>query len=88
MTITVEAVYENGILKLSRPLPFQEHEKVQVTVRPAVSRVRQTAGLIGWTGSQQEADSHAPLTLFWYNECQAQLSRQEWSHGNHCRSHS
>ena len=44
------------MLKLSRPLPFQEHKKVQVTVRPAVSRVRQTAGLIGWTGTQQEAD--------------------------------
>src|SRR5258708_5037367 len=56
MTITVEAVYENGVLMLSRLLPFPEHEKVQVTVRPAVSRVRQTAGLMGWTGSQQEAD--------------------------------
>jgi predicted DNA-binding antitoxin AbrB/MazE fold protein len=56
MMITVEAVYENGVLKPSEPLPFKEHEKVRVTVKPAVSRVRQTAGLIGWTGSQEDAD--------------------------------
>jgi predicted DNA-binding antitoxin AbrB/MazE fold protein len=56
MAITIEAVYENGVLKPSRPLPLQEHEKVHVTVTRAVSRVRQTAGLIGWTGSQEDAD--------------------------------
>ena len=52
MTLTVEAVYENGVLRPTQPLPLQEHEKVQVTVKRASSRVRQTAGLIGWTGSQ------------------------------------
>jgi len=56
MPITVEAVYENGVLKPAQPLPFQEHEKVRVTVQPAVSRVRRSAGLIGWTGSQEDAD--------------------------------
>ena len=56
MAITIEAVYENGVLKPAKPLPLQEHEKVQVTVKRAVSRVRQTAGLIGWTGSQEDAD--------------------------------
>ena len=56
MAITVEAVYENGVLKPAKPLPFQENEKVQVTVQRPVSRVRQTAGLIGWTGSQEDAD--------------------------------
>jgi predicted DNA-binding antitoxin AbrB/MazE fold protein len=56
MAITVEAVYENGVLKPAQPLPLQENEKVQVTVERAVSRVRQTAGLMGWTGSQEDAD--------------------------------
>ena len=56
MSLTVDAVYEDGVLKLAKPLPLREHEKVQVTVKQAVSRVRQTAGLIGWTGSQEEAD--------------------------------
>jgi predicted DNA-binding antitoxin AbrB/MazE fold protein len=32
MTLTAEAIYENGVLK---PLPRQEHEKVQITVKPA-----------------------------------------------------
>ena len=50
MAITVEAVYENGVLKPSQPLPFQEHEKVQITVQARVSRARQTAGLVRWTG--------------------------------------
>src|SRR5437763_1082518 len=49
MTITVGATYENGTLKLDTPLPLQEHERVHVVVQPAVSRVRQTAGMMGWT---------------------------------------
>jgi predicted DNA-binding antitoxin AbrB/MazE fold protein len=56
MAITIEAVYENGVLKPMQPLPLAEHEKVQITVKTATSRVRQTAGLIGWTGSQEDAD--------------------------------
>jgi predicted DNA-binding antitoxin AbrB/MazE fold protein len=35
MALTVEAVYENGVLKLAEPLPLKEHEKVSVTVEPA-----------------------------------------------------
>ncbi len=56
MTLTLEAVYENGVLKPAQPLPFKEHEKVQIIVKSAASRVRQTAGLMGWTGSQEDAD--------------------------------
>jgi predicted DNA-binding antitoxin AbrB/MazE fold protein len=56
MAFTIEAVYENGVLKPARPLPLQDHEKVLVTIKPALSSVRRTAGLIGWTGSQEEAD--------------------------------
>jgi predicted DNA-binding antitoxin AbrB/MazE fold protein len=50
MSITVEAVYENGVLKPSEPLLLKEHERVRVTVRSTVSRARQTAGLLEWTG--------------------------------------
>jgi predicted DNA-binding antitoxin AbrB/MazE fold protein len=56
MTITVEGTYANGVLKPAQPLPLQEHAKVQITVKTAASRVRQTAGLMGWTGSQEDAD--------------------------------
>lgn len=45
-------------------VPFAPGTEVAITispkrrtqVKPAVSRVRQTAGLIGWTGSQEDAD--------------------------------
>ena len=37
MSFTVEAVYENGMLKLNEPLPFKEHEAVRVTVEPALT---------------------------------------------------
>ncbi len=53
MTITVEAVYENGVLKPTRPLPPKEHEKVTVTVAPAMSIARQTAGMVRWTGDAE-----------------------------------
>jgi predicted DNA-binding antitoxin AbrB/MazE fold protein len=56
MAITIEAVYENGVLKPAQPLPFKEREKVQISVMSAPSRVRQSAGLMGWTGSQEDAD--------------------------------
>jgi predicted DNA-binding antitoxin AbrB/MazE fold protein len=35
MPITVEAVYEDGVLKPAEPLPLKEHEKVRVTVERA-----------------------------------------------------
>ena len=35
MSITVEAVYENGVLKPVQPLPFKERERLRVSVEPA-----------------------------------------------------
>jgi predicted DNA-binding antitoxin AbrB/MazE fold protein len=32
MTITVEATYENGVLKPAEPLPWKEGEKVRLTI--------------------------------------------------------
>lgn len=59
MSITVEAIYENGVLKPAQPLPFKEHEKVEVVIRTpdhvqrALEAVRRSYGLIGWTGDAQ-----------------------------------
>jgi predicted DNA-binding antitoxin AbrB/MazE fold protein len=50
MALTVEAMYENGVLKPLQPLPLKEHERVTVVVRPTVSLARQTAGMVPWTG--------------------------------------
>lgn len=51
MTITVEAVYENGILKLEKAVPLQNQQKVRVTIQPRIAE--QTAGMIGWKGNAE-----------------------------------
>ena len=50
MAITVDAVYENGVLKLAEPLPLKNQEKVRVTVVQLPSVAEQCYGLMGWTG--------------------------------------
>jgi predicted DNA-binding antitoxin AbrB/MazE fold protein len=51
--ITVEAVYENGVLKPAQPLPLKEHEKVQITIEPELSWAKRTAGMLQWTGDHE-----------------------------------
>jgi len=59
MTLTVEAIYENGKLKLQQPLPLKDHEKVQVTVRTsadvqaALDAVERSYGLVRWKGDPE-----------------------------------
>jgi predicted DNA-binding antitoxin AbrB/MazE fold protein len=50
MIITVEAIYENGTLKLAQPLPLKDHERVRVTVEMDLSRAQASSGLLGWAG--------------------------------------
>ena len=50
MTLTIEATYENGVLKPAQPLPLKEQERVQITVHTASDWVTETAGMIPWTG--------------------------------------
>ncbi|HEY8506481.1 MAG TPA: antitoxin family protein [Gemmataceae bacterium] len=50
MTITVEAIYEDGTLKLAQPLPPRQHEKVRVTVETAASPLLRAYGIMGWKG--------------------------------------
>ncbi len=54
MSITVEAVYENGVLKPSQPLPLQERERVTLRVEPAVSWTDRSAGILRWSGDPEE----------------------------------
>ncbi len=53
VAIQFEAIYENGVLKPTKPLPLQEHEKVACTIQPEQSLARQTAGIIPWTGEPE-----------------------------------
>jgi predicted DNA-binding antitoxin AbrB/MazE fold protein len=56
MAITVEAVYENGVLKPKEPLPLKEHEQVRLTVETKRNWVEETAGIMGFQGTEEEAD--------------------------------
>jgi predicted DNA-binding antitoxin AbrB/MazE fold protein len=67
MTITVEAIYENGLLKLSQPLPLKEQERVQVTVQSQSPQQRMAgvvpctdSKLIEWAAMDAELEHHAP----------------------------
>lgn len=59
MAITVDAIYENGVLKLSEQLPFPEHAKVSITVAPKTNWVQETAGILGWKGGPELAERFA-----------------------------
>lgn len=59
MAITVEAVYENGVLKPSAPLPWKEGERVRVDVSSLDSPLLKAYGLMGFKGSAQEAEYFA-----------------------------
>jgi predicted DNA-binding antitoxin AbrB/MazE fold protein len=59
MAWTVEAVYENGVLKPKEPLPLAEHEQVRITIQTAPNWVEATAGICGWKGSAEEAERFA-----------------------------
>jgi len=56
MAITVEAVYENGVLKPSEPLPWKEGERVSVAVSSLESPILKAYGIMGFKGTAEEAD--------------------------------
>jgi predicted DNA-binding antitoxin AbrB/MazE fold protein len=64
MSISIEATYEDGVLKPLHPLALPDHERVQVTIQTLVpinaraDNARPQAasngyGLIGWTGDSE-----------------------------------
>jgi predicted DNA-binding antitoxin AbrB/MazE fold protein len=60
MALTIEAVYENGVLKPTQPLPLKEHERVQVTVETPPLDILQAQGILGWKGTSEDL---APFAL-------------------------
>jgi predicted DNA-binding antitoxin AbrB/MazE fold protein len=66
MSLTVEAVYEDGVLKPAQPLPLKEREKVRVTIQPVRNWVEATYGICGWKGSEEEAERLATDPEFDY----------------------
>ena len=54
--VDVEAVYEQGTLKLPHQLPLRDGEKVTITIHPIRSGTPRRRGLIQWKGSQEDLD--------------------------------
>jgi predicted DNA-binding antitoxin AbrB/MazE fold protein len=59
MPITVEAIYENGILRPMQTLPLKEHAKVRITVESESTWVERTAGMMDFKGTPEEAEYFA-----------------------------
>jgi predicted DNA-binding antitoxin AbrB/MazE fold protein len=54
--LEIDAVYENGTLKLPRPLPLTEGQQVTITIHPAAGIVRRSYGLLQSTLSAEELE--------------------------------
>ncbi len=68
MPLEVQATYEDGVLKPDSPLPLDEHERVTVSVKPQTSRIRESAGLLKWTGDPKALEYLlGPENLPWAN---------------------
>jgi predicted DNA-binding antitoxin AbrB/MazE fold protein len=56
MSLTVEAIYENGVLRPAEPLPLKENQRVRVSVHTpvevpnALAAVERSYGRIPWSG--------------------------------------
>lgn len=53
MTVSVEAIYENGVLKPAQPLPLKDQERVRVTIQQGNTPLLRAYGIMGWTGDHE-----------------------------------
>lgn len=59
MTITIEATYENGVLKPLQPLPLKEHETVRISVHSDRSPLLEAYGIMGSKLTAEELERFA-----------------------------
>lgn len=52
--LQVEAVYENGILRLPYELPLESGQKVRVTIDSGISAAKRMYGIVKWNGDPDE----------------------------------
>ena len=53
MTVAVEATYENGVLKLEKPVPFSEHAKVRVIIEEESAPPAEDDDPTGWKTARE-----------------------------------
>jgi len=56
MAITIEAVYENGVLRPLQPLPWKEGERLRIAVSSLDSPILKAYGIMGFQGTAAEAE--------------------------------
>jgi predicted DNA-binding antitoxin AbrB/MazE fold protein len=56
MALEVDAVYENGVLKLEHPLPLRNNARVRVSIESCTNRASQSYGLLKWNGALEDLD--------------------------------
>ena len=59
MSVTVEAVYENGVLKPLTPLPCKQGERVRLDVTSLESPLLKAYGIMSLKGTADEAEHFA-----------------------------
>ena len=59
MAMTVEAIYENGVLKPSEPLPWKDGARVSIVISSLDSPILKAYGIMGFKGTAAEAEYFA-----------------------------
>lgn len=54
--LEIEAVYEHGTLRLTRPLPLPEGQKVLFTIQVTGGAVERLYGMVPWAGDLEGFD--------------------------------
>jgi predicted DNA-binding antitoxin AbrB/MazE fold protein len=54
--LEIEAVYEDGALKLPHDLPLPAGQRVTITIHPTHAARRRSRALIHWKGRQEDLD--------------------------------
>jgi predicted DNA-binding antitoxin AbrB/MazE fold protein len=59
MALIIDAIYENGVLIPSQPLPWKEGERVRIAVSSVDSPILKAYGIMGFRGTAEEAEYFA-----------------------------
>lgn len=54
--LELDAVYQNGVLEVERPLPVADGQRVKITIHLESSPSERGFGIMGWTGSAQDLE--------------------------------
>jgi len=68
MSLEVQATYEGGLLKPDKPLPFSDHQRVTVTVKPIPALARLWESLLSRPKLRTELDVHRGIEWKRFNE--------------------